>query len=70
MCQASAFNPKSALGFWLPPRRWAEGEFPAHFPSLGNARNAPNLAMTAAALGAGVLGHFGQGSARPGQGGA
>ena len=42
--------------------RWAEDEFPTHFPSPGKARNAPSLAMTAAALGPGGLPHFGQGS--------
>ncbi|MGH6852416.1 MAG: hypothetical protein ACREDJ_04295 [Methylocella sp.] len=42
---------------------WGEAEFPARFPARGKARNAPSLAMTAAASGAGGLGHFAQGSA-------
>ncbi len=41
----------------------AEGEFPAENPSRGKARNAPSLAMMAAASGAGGLGHFAQISA-------
>jgi hypothetical protein len=43
--------------------RWGEGEIPAHFPSRGKASNAPSLAMTVAASGAGGLGHLGQRSA-------
>jgi hypothetical protein len=54
--------------------RWGEGEIPAHFPSRGKASNAPSLAMTVAASGAGGLGYLGQRSAagrvalRPGKG--
>jgi hypothetical protein len=52
----------------LPRVRWAEGEFSAHFPAPGNARNAPCRAMTAAAFGAGGFGHFRPASAVGGMG--
>ncbi len=43
--------------------RWGGGEIPAHFPSRGKAGNAPSLAVTVAASGAGGSGHLGQRSA-------
>jgi hypothetical protein len=47
----------------MAPVRWADGEFSTHFPSRGKAKNSLSLPMAASALGAGILGRFGRGSA-------
>src|ERR1700731_1607154 len=55
--------PKTGAGFWRPRVGWAEGEFPAHLPSPGKAKNA-RRAMTAQRSGLAVAGISGAGRRR------